>query len=122
MADRLRGDLDCIADCGREAEMKEIYFTKYDDGLLRRIEIEKDELEGRPGWAYARSRGFQWKFRGHRGWYETQYKAVPYSAIIIVEVDDEIKDESAPIPVSALSTFKLENLSDAIVADIRSTK
>jgi len=25
MADRLRGDLDCIADCGREAEMTDNY-------------------------------------------------------------------------------------------------
>ena len=30
--------------------------------------------------------------------------------------------ENAPIPVSALSTYKFENLSDAIVSNIRSTK
>ncbi len=104
--------------------MKEAYFTKYDDGFLRRIEIEKEELEDRPGWAYVhKTKGPQWKFRGHRGWYETQYMAVPHSAIIIVEVDDEIKDEGAPIQIDTLSTFKIEQLSTAIVADMkRSTK
>ena len=98
--------------------MKEIYFTRYDDGLIRQIEIEKPEMEDRPGWAYVRkTNGFQWKFRGHRGWYLTQYKAVPHSAIITVEVNDEIKkDESTPIPISALSTY-MNNQSTAIVAE-----
>jgi hypothetical protein len=79
--------------------MKEIYYTKFDDGHLRRIEIEKEEVENHPGYAYARSRGWQWKFRGHRGYYETQYMAVPYSEIIIVEVNeiDELKNQPIQI-------------------------
>ena len=76
--------------------MKEIYFTRYDDGLLRRIEIEKQEIEDQPGWAYVRKiSGSQWHFKGHRGYYETQFKLVPHSAINVMEVNDEIaKDES----------------------------
>lgn len=100
--------------------MKEIYYTRYDDGLLRRIEIEKPEMDNMPGYSYARSRGWQWKFKGHRGWYETQFKAVPHSEIITVEVNDEIKkDESAPIPISALSTYNMNDQSTAIVAQTR---
>jgi len=102
LAYRLRGDLDCIADCGREKEMNE---------YLDQLKAERKQLNQE--WAY---------LTGSKDAYAIRQISQIRRELAIIGEDIRLANENATTGIVTLSTFNLDQLADAIVSNIRSAK